>query len=139
MINTQAIRVFIADDFDIMRQVMHLLLEQAEDIEVVGEAPELEEALQEAQTLQPDVIIMNDYLPPIDSAHATQRFRERDIPAAILIVSMQVDPEQIRHSFTHDADGFMHKDEMGDCLIDAIRRIHRGERFLSPKAERALE
>lgn len=134
----QTIHVLIADDFDMMREVMQLLLEEAEDIEVVGEVIELEEALEAAVRLRPDVVILNDYLPPLDSAHATKRFRQLDVPIAILIISMQVEPEQIEHSFAHGANGFMRKDEIGDCLVEAVRRIHRGEQFLSPKAASAM-
>ena len=132
------IRVFIADDFDLLRQVMHKLLEDAEDIEVVGEAPHLEEAMAETKTLQPDVIIMNDYLPPIDSAYASRLFRELGISGAILIVSMHAEPDLIKQSLNNGANGFMRKDEMGELLVEAIRRVHEGRQYLSPEAERAL-
>lgn len=138
MSGKSVIRVYIADDFDIMRQVMRALLWEAGDIEVVGEAQRLEEALEEAGGLRPDVIIMNDYLPPIDSAHATERFRELGVEAAVLIVSMHVEPELIRRSFECGANGFMHKDEMGEHLVEAIRCVYQEERYLSPKAELAL-
>lgn len=138
MSEKRPIRVFIADDFDILRQVMHLLLERAGDIDVIGEAPRLPEALEDVKALEPDVIIMNDYLPPIDSAHATERFRASGVSAPVLIVSMDVDVELIKRSFDAGANGFMHKDEMGDRLLDAVRHVHGGERYLSPKAEEAL-
>lgn len=132
------IRVFIADDFDLLRQVMHKLLEHAEDIEVVGEAPHLEEALAETRTLQPDVIIMNDYLSPMDSAYASRIFREHGISGAILVISMSVEPDLIEHSLNNGANGFMRKDEMGELLVDAVRYVHGGEQYLSPEAEQAL-
>jgi len=138
MTERQVIRVYIADDFDIMRQVMQRLLEEAEDMEVVGEAPHLDEALVEVKTLRPDVILMNDYLPPLNSAHATEQFRKQGIPAAILILSIYVEPDLIRLSFANGANGFMHKDEMGEHLLEAIRQVHQGERYVSPKAERSL-
>ena len=138
MSEKSVIRVYIADDFDIMRQVIQALLGEAADIEVVGEAVRLEEALVEAEGLQPDVILMNDYLPPIDSAHATEHFRALGVEAAVLIVSMYVEPELIGRSFDSGANGFMHKDEMGQHLVEAIRRVYEGERYLSPKAELAL-
>jgi len=128
------IRVLIADDFKVLRDVIRLHLERAGDMEVVDEAPDLDDALERTRKVQPDVIIMNDYLPPADSAHATARFREQGFNAAVLIISMHVEPDLIQRSFLSGANGFMHKDEIDEYLVDAIRRVHQGERYLSPKA-----
>ena len=134
MTETKAIRVLIADDFKVLRDVIRLHLERAGDMEVVDEAPDLDDALERIRTLQPDVVIMNDYLPPIDSAHATAHFRELGFTAAILIISMHPEPGLIHRSFSSGANGFMHKDEIDQYLVDAIRRVQQGERYLSPKA-----
>ena len=128
------IRILIADDFKVLRDVIRLHLERAGDMEVVDEAPELNDALESIRTLQPDVIIMNDYLPPVDSAHATARFREQGFTAAILVISMHLEPDLIHRSLLNGANGCMNKDEIDEYLVDAIRRIHQGERYLSPKA-----
>ena len=134
MTETKSIRVLIADDFKVLRDVIRLHLERAGDMDVVDEAPDLNDALERVRTLRPDVVIMNDYLPPIDSAHATARFRELGFTAAIVIISMHLEPGQIQRSFLNGANGFMHKDEIDEYLVDAIRRVHQGERYLSPKA-----
>ena len=134
MTEKKAIRVLIADDFKVLRDVIRLHLERAGDIDVVDEAPDLDDALERIRTLRPDVVIMNDYLPPIDSAHATARFRELGFTAAILIISMHLEPGLIQRSLLSGANGFMHKDEIDKYLVDAIRRVHQGERYLSPKA-----
>ena len=134
MTEIKPIRVLIADDFKVLRDVIRLHLERAEDIDVVDEAPDLDDALERIRTLQPDVVIMNDYLPPIDSAHATASFRELGFTAAILIISMHPEPGLIQRSLLSGANGFMHKDEIDEYLVDAIRRVHQGERYLSPKA-----
>ena len=138
MAEEKKIRVFIADDFDILRQVIQLVLERTEDIETVGEAPHLRDALEKVKKLQPDVILMNDYIPPTDSARAAKLFRELDITAAILIISMHAEPHLIQRSLTNGANGFMHKDEMGTLLMEAVRKVHNKEQYLSPKAEDAL-
>ncbi len=132
--DTKAIRVLIADDFKVLRDVIRLHLERAEDMDVVDEGLDLKDALERTRIVQPDVIIMNDYLPPVDSAHATARFREQGFTAAILIISMQLEPSLIQRSFLNGANGFMDKDEIDEYLVDAIRRVHQGERYLSPKA-----
>ena len=134
MTETKAIRILIADDFKVLRDVIRLHLERAADMNVVDEAPDLDDALERSRTMQPDVIIMNDYLPPVDSAHATTRFREQGFTAAILIISMHPEPGLIQRSLLSGANGFMHKDEIDEYLVDAIRRVHQGERYLSPQA-----
>ena len=139
MNETRRIRVLIADDFKILRDVIRLYLERAEDLEVIDEARDLTDALETARALRPDVIIMNDYLPPIDSAHASALFREQGFTAGILVISMQIDPEQIKRSFSSGANGFMNKDEIDEQLVHAIRRIHQAERYLSPKATEAVK
>jgi DNA-binding NarL/FixJ family response regulator len=134
---TEIIRILIADDFKVLRDVIRLHLERAEDMDVVDEAPDLNDALERTRTLQPDVIIMNDYLPPVDSAHATARFREKGFNAAVLIISMHLEPDLIQRSLLSGANGFMNKDEIDEYLVDAVRRVHQGERYLSPKARDA--
>ncbi len=134
MTETEIIRILIADDFKVLRDVIRLYLERAEDMDVVDEAPDLYDALESARALDPDVIIMNDYLPPIDSAHATALFRKEGITAAILVISMQPESVLIQRSFSSGVNGFMHKDEIDEFLVDAVRRVHQGERYLSPKA-----
>jgi DNA-binding NarL/FixJ family response regulator len=133
MTKTTKIRILIADDFKVLRDVISRYLEQAGDMEVIGEAPALDDALELTLKLQPDVIIMNDYLPPMNSAHATVFFRQKGISVPILAITMKIDSDVIQHAVRHGVNGFMHKDEMGDHLISAIRLIYRGERFFSPK------
>ena len=137
MTETKKARVLIADDFKLLRDVIRLCLERAEDMEVIDEARAVTDALESAKALRPDVIIMNDYLPPIDSAHASALFREQGFTAGILVISMEIDPEQIQRSFLSGVNGFMIKDEIGEHLVEAIRQIHKGQRYLSPKANDA--
>jgi DNA-binding NarL/FixJ family response regulator len=134
---TKSIRVLIADDFKLLRDVIRLYLEQADNMEVIDEARDVTDALESARALRPDVIIMNDYLPPIDSAYASAQFRGQGFTAAILVISMNLEPDQIKRSFLSGANGFMNKDEIDEYLVDAIRRVHQGERYLSPKAKEA--
>ena len=134
MSETRKIRILIADDFKILRDVIRLHLERAKDMHVVGEARHLEDALKSAMELQPDVIVTNDYLPPVDSAHAADRFRKQGTLAAILAISMFPERDLINRSFQNGVNGFMYKDEIDEFLADAIRSVHRGERYLSPKA-----
>lgn len=134
MTEPRAIRVIIADDFKVLRDVIRLYVERTADIKVVDEALNLDDALECTRTAQPDVIIMNSDLPPVDSAYASARFREQGFTAAILVISMALEPIRIQRAFLSGANGFMHKDEIDIYLVDAIRRVHQGERYLSPQA-----
>ena len=131
------IRVLIADDFKFLRDVIRLYLEKVQDIVVVDEAANLDEALESAERSQPDVIILNDHLPPLDSAYASALFRERGFTAAILIISMELERALIQNSFLKGANGVMHKDEIDSCLIEGIRHVHQGKHYLSPRAKAA--
>src|SRR5687767_8570614 len=137
MTETEKIHTLIADDFKILRDVIRLLLERTGDMDVVGEAPDLNNALERARTLRPDVIVMNSDLPPVDSAHAAALLRKEGIAAAILVISMHPNSDLMQRSFRSGAHGFMHKDEIDEFLVDAIRSVQRGERYLSPKAQEA--
>jgi two-component system response regulator NreC len=137
MSETDKIRILIADDFKALRDVIRLFLERAEDMDVVGEAPDLNNALERARTLEPDVITMNGDLPPVDSAYAAALLRKEGITAAILVISMQTESDLIQRSFGSGVNGFMHKDEIDEFLAKAIRSVHRGERYVSPKAGEA--
>ena len=128
------IRILIADDFKLLRDVIRIYLERAGDMNVAEEAVELNEAVERMKMLKPDVIIMNDYLPPIDSAHAAALFREQGFAGGILVISMKPDYDLIQRSFEHGVNGFMSKEEIEEVLAEAVRSVHRGERYLSPRA-----
>jgi DNA-binding NarL/FixJ family response regulator len=134
---TTPIGILIADDIKLLRDVIRLYLERALDMEVIGEAPDLKDALESCRKLQPDAIIMNGDLPPIDSAYATTLFREEGFTGAILVIAMHLESDFINRSFLSGVNGFMHKDEIDEYLVEAVRRVHQGERYLSPKAQTA--
>src|SRR5687768_15292377 len=99
MNETRKIRILIADDFKVLCDVVRLYIERAGGMEVVDEAPDLEDALERALALQPDVIIMNDYLPPVDTAYAAALMRERGVQSAILSISMEAQPDLVHRAF----------------------------------------
>jgi DNA-binding NarL/FixJ family response regulator len=132
---TTPIGILIADDIKLLRDVIRLYLERAMDMQVIGEAPDLKDALESCRKLQPDAIIMNGDLPPIDSAYATTLFREEGFTGAILVIAMHLESDFINRSFLSGVNGFMHKDEIDEYLVEAVRRVHQGERYLSPKAQ----
>jgi DNA-binding NarL/FixJ family response regulator len=137
MTEKESIRILIADDFKLLRDVIRLHLERTTEMQVVDEAPDLHDALESATRLRPDIIILNDYLPPIDSAHAAAIFRKAGSTAGILVISMQAEADLIERAFRSGVNGFMHKGEVDTHLLEAIRTIHNGGRYLSPTAEKS--
>jgi DNA-binding NarL/FixJ family response regulator len=136
MNETRKVRILIADDFKVLRDVIRMYLDRAGDMQVVDEAPDLDDAVERALALQPDVIIMNDYLPPVDTAYAAALMRERGIQSAILSISMEPQPDLVQRAFRSGINGFMYKDEIDQHLEPAIRSVLRGERYLSPLAHK---
>ncbi len=136
MNETRKVRILIADDFKVLRDVIRMYLDRAGDMQVVDEAPDLDDAVERALALQPDVIIMNDYLPPVDTAYAAALMRERGIQSAILSISMEPQPDLVQRAFRSGINGFMYKDEIDQHLEPAIRKVLRGERYLSPLAHK---
>ena len=134
MSSTKRIRILIADDSKALRDVIRLYLKRADDMDVIDEAPDLNDALARARALHPNVIVMNSDLPPIDCAYAARLLRTEGITSAILVISMGTESDVIQRSFQSGVNGFMYKDEIDEFLVDAIRRVHQGERYLSPKA-----
>jgi DNA-binding NarL/FixJ family response regulator len=139
MTETKKIRILIADDFKTLRDVIRLYLDRTSDMDVVGEAPELHEAVEGAKAMQPDVILVNDYLPPVDAALASTLFRKEGISAAILSISLKADPDLVRRGLRNGVNGFLEKDEIPDLLVKAIRSVCRGERYLSPGIKKVYD
>jgi DNA-binding NarL/FixJ family response regulator len=131
------IRVLVADDLKLLRDVIRMYVERTQDIGVIDEAPNLDEALAKAGNSQPNIIIMNDHLPPLDSAYASALFRQRGFTAAILIISMDLEHDLIQNSFRQGANGVMQKDEIDRCLVEGIRYVYDGQPYLSPRARAA--
>jgi DNA-binding NarL/FixJ family response regulator len=139
MNETKPIGILIADDIKLLRDVIRLYLERAMDMQVIDEASDLQDALKSFRRLRPDAIIMNSDLPPIDSAYAASLFREEGFTGAILVIAMHTDYGLINRSFRSGVNGVMHKDEIDEYLVEAIRGVHEGERYLSPRAQTAYD
>jgi len=126
------IRVIIADDFSAMERVMRKMIETAEDMELVGVAPRFETALALVKEEPHDVIILNDYLPPMRSPDAIRRLRAEGIESAIIVVSMHDDANLAHQALEEGASGYVLKPNFLDEFLDAIRHASRGQKFSSP-------
>ncbi|MCL5950336.1 MAG: response regulator transcription factor [Chloroflexi bacterium] len=126
------IRVLIADDHQLMRQGLRALLEKANDIEVVGEARDGQEAIEQVERVSPDVILMDIAMPILDGLRATERINAHQNNARVLILSMYSDETLVRQALKNGAKGYLIKNGSREQLISAIRQVHGGGSFYSP-------
>jgi DNA-binding NarL/FixJ family response regulator len=124
--------VILVDDHAVVRAGYRLLLSQAEDLEVVGEAERGEEACQRYAELEPDVVVMDLNLPGIGGLAAIRRICSRDPKARILAFSIHDEPVYINRTLAAGAIGYISKSCPPDMLVNAVRCVARGERFIEP-------
>ena len=133
------IKVLVADDHAIIRIGLKSVLDYETDIEVVGEAKNGIEAVQEAERTQPDVIIMDLVMPRKDGVSATREIHDRLPDTKILILTTFGTSDGIAHALEEGASGAMMKTADDEKIVSAIRRIARGETYISPDIRRQLE
>ena len=128
------IRVLIADDHAVVRQGLRTFLELQDDIEVMGDACDGEEAVAAALDGRPDVVIMDLVMPGLDGIEATRRIlRERPATRVIALTSF-LDDEKVLPAVRAGAAGYLLKDVEPEQLVRAIRTVHGGEALLHPAA-----
>jgi DNA-binding NarL/FixJ family response regulator len=130
------IRVVIADDHAIVREGVKALLNLADDIEVVGEAADGREAIERAQSLEPDIILMDIAMPGLGGLEATVEIRRQQPRTRILVLSQYEDREYIRRFLKAGVSGYVLKKSAGSELLAAIRAVHRGGLVLDPDIAR---
>ena len=126
------IRILLADDHTVLRSGLRALLSAQADLEVAGEAADGAEALRLAQTIKPDVVVMDIGMPGVSGIDATARIR-RELPSTkVLILSMHDDQGYLRQALRAGASGYVLKKAADTELLAAIRAAARGEVFLDP-------
>jgi DNA-binding NarL/FixJ family response regulator len=126
------ITVLVADDHAIVREGLRLILETFEDIKVVGEARDGQEALRETQRVRPDVVLMDLSMPLLNGVEATRRIT-RDYPGTkVIILSTYSDDEHVQHALKAGAAGYLMKETASGDLLRAIRETRKGNSFFSP-------
>lgn len=132
------IKVLIADDHAIVREGTRRFLEQEEDLDVVAEAADGEEAIRLALSLKPDVVIMDIAMPNVDGIEATKQIKRENPGITILILSAYDDDQFVFSLLEAGAAGYLLKSVRGNELVDAIRAVNAGESVLHPSIARKV-
>ena len=125
------IRVYLADDHEVVRAGLRYLLQAQSDIAVVGDAANGRQTVQEVLQLQPDVVIMDIGMPALNGIEATRRISQANPSIRIIMLSIHSNIEDILRSLKAGARGYLLKESAGQEVVEAVRAVFAGHRFLS--------
>lgn len=135
---SRKIRILLADDHAVVRQGFRMILAAQPDIEVVGEAANGRDAVELAEQLRPDVVVMDVAMPELNGIEATRRLASLSPHTRVLALSMHKDSTYVREILRAGARGYLLKDSFDADLLAAVRAIGRGEGYLSPAVSDAV-
>ena len=118
--NNRLIRVLIVDDMPQVRQELRSLLQLSNEVEIVGEAGDGQEAIKQAELLRPDVVIMDLEMPILDGLDATSQIKQRKLAKRVVILSVHSEPEDLERAMRAGADAFVQKGSPYSTLIESI-------------------
>jgi DNA-binding NarL/FixJ family response regulator len=131
-------RILIADDHGIVRSGVKLLLDRQPDMEVVAEAEDGVDALEQAVRLKPDIAVLDVSMPRMTGLQATHEIKQQSPDTQVLILSMHDDERYLFEALRAGASGYVLKRAADKDLVDAVRAASRGEPFLTSTAQQAL-
>jgi NarL family two-component system response regulator LiaR len=134
----QIIRVLIVDDHTVVRDGLYALLSVEPGIEVVGSAADGEEAVQLAQTLNPDIILLDLVMPRKDGVQAINEIKQTNPEIKILVLTSFAENHQVYSAIKSGAIGYLMKDSSADELIAAIHDTYENKPVLQPEIARKL-
>jgi DNA-binding NarL/FixJ family response regulator len=132
------IRILLADDHGVVRQGFKMILGAQADMEIVGEAANGRQAVELAERLKPDIVVMDVAMPELNGIEATRRLAESAPHARVLALSMHKDSVYVRETLRAGARGYLLKDSGANDLVAAVRAVASGEGYLSPAVSNAV-
>ncbi|MEV6035797.1 response regulator transcription factor [Nonomuraea sp. NPDC052116] len=132
------IRVLLADDQALVRTGFRMILDNADDTQVIGEAGDGGQAAKMALDLQPDIVLMDVRMPDIDGVEATRRICAGTSRTRVLMLTTFDLDEYVYAALHAGASGFLLKDTLADDLLSAIRVVVRGDAVIAPSVTRRL-
>jgi DNA-binding NarL/FixJ family response regulator len=133
-----SITVFLADDHAVVRDGLRVLLEAQPDIRVIGDAANGRETVRQVARLRPDVVVIDIAMPELNGIEAAQEIGEICPSTQIIILSMHSTTEHIFRALQAGARGYLLKESAGIEVVNAVRAVHAGHRYLSPKTSDKL-
>jgi len=134
----RAIKILLADDHTIVRQGLKLILAAHADLEVIGEAANGREAVELAQKLKPDMVLMDVAMPELNGIEATRRMVAANSRLKVLVLSMHKEAVYVREILRAGARGYILKDAIDTELLNAVRSVAKGDGYISPAVSGAL-
>jgi DNA-binding NarL/FixJ family response regulator len=131
-------RILLADDHSVVRSGFRALLSAQPDLEVVGEASDGRDAVEQTVLLKPDVVVMDVTMPNLNGIEATRRMAQEAPRVRVLALSMHKDAVYVREILRAGARGYLLKDSSEQDLINAVRALAKGEGFISPAVSDAV-
>lgn len=127
------VRVLIVDDHAVVRTGIRLLLAREDDLDPVGEAGSAREAILEARSVKPDVILIDVVMPDGSGLDAIPTLVKERPETKVLVLSMREDPWYVRKAFAAGASGYVLKEAADVEVVAAVREVARGGRYVNPK------
>jgi two-component system, NarL family, response regulator NreC len=127
------VRVLVVDDHAVVRAGLTLLLNAADDVEAVGEAGSARDAIFQARSLNPDVVLLDVVLPDGSGIDIVPQLLHEHPELKILVLSMQDDASYVREAFAAGASGYVLKEAADSEVVSAIREVARGGRYVHPE------
>jgi DNA-binding NarL/FixJ family response regulator len=126
------IRILIADDHELFRRGLRMVLEDEADIEVVAEAGDGQAAIELAREHAPDVVVMDVRMPTVSGIDATRRIKEEEPGTRILMLTISDEEDDLYEAIKAGANGYLLKEISIDEISEAVRSIHSGQSLISP-------
>ena len=134
----KALRIMLVDDHEVVRQGLRALLESENDLEVVAEAGDGNQAIDTARAHEPDVVVMDVRMPDMSGVEACRGIRDLRPETQVIMLTSYSDDEALFNSIMAGAAGFVLKQIRGSDLVDAIRQVGSGQSLLDPSVTRRV-
>lgn len=135
---SKKIKVMLVDDHVLIREGIKQILELEEDIVVVGQARDGEEAFEKVEILNPEVILLDINMPNVNGIETLRKFKDFGIESKIIMLTIHEDREYIMKTLNLGADGYILKDSSADSFIEGIRDVVGGNQYIQPRIEKLL-
>jgi two-component system response regulator NreC len=126
------VRILVTDDHSLLRSGLRLLLDREDDLQVVGEATTAEEALERTRAGGVDLVLLDIEMPGMGGLAGAERLRADHPDLGILVLSMHGEADDVRRAFAAGASGYVLKTAADEQLVQAVRAVASGERYLHP-------